>query len=115
MSTIAKIASTKVDLIVFPELITSGYELGVRFTELAQRVPLTINLIAQRANECGVIAWESVTRKGRVGAQPGSAILVGPDGELLDVYNRPPARRSVWPSAKGLSCQLSPPKSVTSG
>ena len=46
--TIAKIASQqKVDLIVFPELITSGYELGVRFTELAQRVPgPTINALS---------------------------------------------------------------------
>jgi predicted amidohydrolase len=29
----------KVDLIVFPELAISGYELGMQFTELAQRVP----------------------------------------------------------------------------
>ena len=45
--TISKIASQqRVDLIVFPELITSGNELGVRFTELAQRVPgPTINLL----------------------------------------------------------------------
>lgn len=28
----------KVDLIVFPELCTSGYECGVRFAELAERV-----------------------------------------------------------------------------
>jgi omega-amidase len=63
---ISKIASQqKVDLIVFPELITSGYELGVRFTELAQRVPgPTVNLIAQRANEYGVyIAFGMVTKE----------------------------------------------------
>ena len=37
---IHKIATAqKVDLIVFPELITSGSELGVRFTEIAQRIP----------------------------------------------------------------------------
>ena len=48
--TISKIASQqKVDLIVFPELATSGNELGLRFTELAQRVPgPTVNLLAQR-------------------------------------------------------------------
>ena len=46
--TISKIASQqRVDLIVFPELITSGNELGLRFTELAQRVPgPTVNLMA---------------------------------------------------------------------
>jgi len=89
--TIAKIASQqKVDLIVFPELITSGYELGVRFTELAQRVPgPTINLIAQRANEYGVyIAFGMVTKEKVESVLYNSAILVGPDGELLDVYNK---------------------------
>ena len=89
--TIAKIASQqKVDLIVFPELITSGYELGVRFTELAQRVPgPTINLIAQRANEYGVyIAFGMVTKEKVESVLYNSAVLVGPDGELLDVYNK---------------------------
>ena len=54
---ISKIASQqKVDLIVFPELATSGYELGVRFTELAQRIPgPTVNLMAQRAAEFGEV------------------------------------------------------------
>ncbi len=89
--TVAKIASQqKVDLIVFPELITSGYELGVRFTELAQRVPgPTINLLAQRANEYGVyIAFGMVTKEKVESVLYNSAVLVGPDGELLDVYNK---------------------------
>jgi predicted amidohydrolase len=88
---IAKIASQqRVDLIVFPELITSGYELGVRFTELAQRVPgPTINLIAQRANEYGVyVAFGMVTKEKVESVLYNSAILVGPDGELIDVYNK---------------------------
>ena len=39
----------KVDLIVFPELITTGYECGVGFTDFAQRIPgPSINLIGQR-------------------------------------------------------------------
>jgi predicted amidohydrolase len=89
--TISKIASQqKVDLIVFPELITSGYELGVRFTELAQRVPgPTINLLAQRANEYGIyIAFGMVTKERVESVLYNSAVLVGPDGELLDVYNK---------------------------
>jgi predicted amidohydrolase len=88
---ISKVATQqKVDLIVFPELVTSGYELGVRFTELAQRVPgPTINLIAQRANEFGVyIAFGMVTKEKVESVLYNSAILVGPDGELLDVYNK---------------------------
>jgi predicted amidohydrolase len=89
--TISKIASQqKVDLIVFPELITSGNELGVRFTELAQRVPgPTVNLIAQRANEHGVyIAFGMVTKERVESVLYNSAVLVGPDGELLDIYNK---------------------------
>ena len=88
---IAKIASRqRVDLIVFPELITSGYELGLRFTEMAQRVPgPTVNLISQRANEYGVyVAFGMVTKERVESVLYNSAILVGPDGELLDVYNK---------------------------
>jgi omega-amidase len=88
---ISKIASQqKVDLIVFPELITSGYELGVRFTELAQRVPgPTVNLIAQRANEYGVfIAFGMATKERVESVLYNSAIIVGPDGELIDMYNK---------------------------
>lgn len=88
---ISKIASQqKVDLIVFPELITSGAELGLRFTELAQRVPgPAVNLISQRANEYGVyIAFGMVTKERVESVLYNSAILVGPDGELLEVYNK---------------------------
>lgn len=88
---VSKIASQqKVDLIVFPELITSGNELGVRFTELAQRVPgPTINLMAQRANEYGVyITFGMVTKEKVESVLYNSAVLVGPDGELLDMYNK---------------------------
>lgn len=88
---ISKIASQqRVDLIVFPELITSGYELGVRFTEMAQRVPgPTVNLIAQRASEYGVyVAFGMVTKERVESVIYNSAVVVGPDGELLDVYNK---------------------------
>ena len=44
----------RVDLIVFPELINTGYECGVRFTDLAEKVPgHTVNLMAQQAAEFG--------------------------------------------------------------
>lgn len=88
---ISRIASQqKVDLIVFPELITSGYELGLRFTELAQRVPgPTVNLLAQRANEYGVfIAFGMVTKERVESVLYNSAVLVGPDGDLVEVYNK---------------------------
>lgn len=88
---ISNIASQqRVDLIVFPELITSGNELGLRFTEIAQRVPgPTVNLIAQRANDFGIfIAFGMATKEKVESVLYNSAILVGPDGELIDVYNK---------------------------
>jgi predicted amidohydrolase len=88
---VSKIASQqKVDLIVFPELITSGFELGVRFTELAQRIPgPSVNLMAQRAAEFGVyIAFGMVSKEKVESVLFNSAVLVGPDGELVGSYNK---------------------------
>lgn len=88
ISTIA--SQQRVDMIVFPELVTSGYELGLRFTELAQRVPgATVNLIAQRANEYGVYVVFGMVVKERVeSVLYNSAVMVGPEGDLVEVYNK---------------------------
>ncbi|NLE52020.1 MAG: carbon-nitrogen hydrolase family protein [Chloroflexi bacterium] len=88
---VSKIASQqKVDLIVFPELVTSGNELGVRFTEMAQRVPgPTVNLLAQRAADFGVyIAFGMVMKERVESILYNTAVLVGPDGELVGTYNK---------------------------
>lgn len=83
-------AEQKIDLIVFPELVTTGAELGLRVTELAQRAPgPSVNIIAQRANEYGVhVAFGMITKERVESVLYNSAILVGPDGELLEVYNK---------------------------
>jgi predicted amidohydrolase len=88
---VSKIASQqKVDLIVFPELATSGNELGVKFTEVAQRIPgPTVNLLAQRAAEFGVyIAFGMVSKEKVESILFNSAVMVGPDGELVGSYNK---------------------------
>src|SRR5258708_34909193 len=88
---VSKIVSQqKVDLIVFPELITSGYGLGVRFTELAQRVPgPAINLMAQRAADAGVyIAFGLVTKEETTSILDSSACVVGPERAVLCVCHR---------------------------
>jgi predicted amidohydrolase len=80
-----------VDLIVFPELITTGYELGPRFPQLAQRVPgPTVNLIAQRASELGIhVAFGMVTKKEKVeSVLYNTAIMVGPDGDVLHEHHK---------------------------
>jgi predicted amidohydrolase len=88
---IGKIATQqKVDLIVFPELVTSGNELGLRFTDMAQRVPgPTVNLIAKRANEYGVhVAFGMVTKERVESVLYNSAIMIGPEGDLVEIYNK---------------------------
>ena len=89
---IARVATEQpVDLIVFPELITTGYEVGPRFPELAQRIPgPTVNLMAQRASELGVhIAFGMVSKKEKVESiLYNSAILIGPDGDLIGQYHK---------------------------
>lgn len=80
-----------VDLIVFPELVTTGYELGPRFPQLAQRVPgSTVNIIAQRASELGVhVAFGMATKKEKVeSVLYNTAIMVGPDGDVLHQYHK---------------------------
>jgi predicted amidohydrolase len=80
----------KVDLIVFPELITSGYELGVKFTQVAQVVPgPSVNLLGQRAQDLGVyIAFGMVAKERVESIIYDAAILLGPDGELIGEYRK---------------------------
>jgi len=80
----------KVDLVVFPELVTTGYECGVRFTDLGERVPgPTVNLLAQRAAEFGThIAFGMVAKEKVESILYNAAILIGPDGEFIGQYHK---------------------------
>ncbi|MFZ5918961.1 MAG: carbon-nitrogen hydrolase family protein [Chloroflexota bacterium] len=105
-----------VDLILFPELVTTGYECGVRFTELAERVPgPAVNLLTQWAGEFGVYIAAGLAAKEKVESiLYNAAVLVGPDGELLGQYNkvhlrgeerlafRPGFRYTLWETEFGL-------------
>ena len=88
---VSKIANQqKVDLILFPELVTSGYELGVKFTQVAQLVPgPTVNLLSQRAQQLGVYIGFGMVAKERVESiLYDAAVLLGPDGELIGDYHK---------------------------
>lgn len=80
----------RVDLIVFPELITTGHECGVSFTDFAQRVPgPSANLIGQRASEYGVhIAFGLVTKEKVESILHNTLVVVGPDGDLVGQYHK---------------------------
>lgn len=80
----------KVDLIVFPELATTGYELGLRFTEVAERVPgHSVNLLAQRAADYSThIVFGLVTKERVESVLFNAAVVIGPDGEILGEYRK---------------------------
>jgi predicted amidohydrolase len=83
-------AEQRVDLIVFPELATTGYELGLRFTDVAERVPgHTVNLIAQRAADYNAhIVFGMVTKERVESIIYNAAVVIGPDGEMLGEYRK---------------------------
>ncbi len=80
----------KVDLIVFPELATTGYELGLRFTDVAERVPgPAVNLLTQRAASFSThIVFGLVSKEKVESVLYNSAVVIGPDGELLGEYRK---------------------------
>ncbi len=88
---ISRIATEQpVDLILFPELVTTGYEVGPRFPDMAQRIPgPTVNLIAQRASEFGVhVAFGMVSKEKIESILYDTIVLVGPDGDLIHQYHK---------------------------
>ncbi|MCW5882888.1 MAG: carbon-nitrogen hydrolase family protein [Anaerolineae bacterium] len=80
----------KVDLIIFPELMTTGYEVGVGFTDLAERVPgPSANIIAQRAREFNThIAFGMVIKEKVESVLYNAAILISNEGEVLGDYRK---------------------------
>jgi predicted amidohydrolase len=83
-------AEQKVNLIVFPELATTGYELGLRFTDVAERVPgPAVNLLAQRAADYSThIVFGLVTKEKVESTIYNAAAVIGPDGEILGEYRK---------------------------
>jgi predicted amidohydrolase len=79
-----------VDLIVFPELATTGYELGLRFTDVAERPGgHAVNLLAQRAADYSThIVFGLVTKEKVESIIFNAAVLIGPDGEMLGEYRK---------------------------
>ena len=78
------------DLIVFPELATTGYELGPRCTELAERVPgHAVNYLAKAASEFKVhIAFGLVIKERVESIIYNSVVVLGPEGELVGDYRK---------------------------
>lgn len=78
------------DLIVFPELSYTGNELGLRATDLAERVPgHATNFLAKRASDFGVhIVFGMVIKEKVESILYNGAVCLGPDGDLAGEYRK---------------------------
>jgi predicted amidohydrolase len=79
-----------VDLVVLPELSTTGYECGVRFADLAERVSdHAANTMARCAAEHNTYIAFGLAEKQKVESVVYSAaVLVDPDGEVVADYQK---------------------------
>jgi predicted amidohydrolase len=80
----------KVDLIVFPELCTTGFECGVEFANLAERIDdHTVHTMSKRATEYDTYIAFGFAEKLKVESVVYSAaVLLNPDGEVCVEYQQ---------------------------
>ncbi len=80
----------KTDLIIFPELATTGYENGVNFTDLAEQIPgYTTNFLGKLAGDFQTHIVVGMVVKHKVESVIyNSAVLIGPDGEVMGEYRK---------------------------
>ena len=81
------------ELVVFPETVTTGYETNLDadgLWDLVDEAPGRITHAVQAAaKDLGVhVVWPSYRRGGERGVVYNSAILIGPDGEIIGIYDK---------------------------
>jgi len=81
------------ELVVFPESVTTGYETGLSpeaLWDLVDEAPgLITRDIQAAARDMGVyVVWPSYRRGTERGEVYNSAILIGPDGEIIGIYDK---------------------------
>ncbi|MEA1976740.1 MAG: carbon-nitrogen hydrolase family protein [Chloroflexota bacterium] len=87
------VSENEAELVVFPETVTTGYETGLDAEGLWDLVDEAPGLITQEiqeaANELGVyVVWPSYRRGSVRGEVYNSSILIGPDGEIIGIYDK---------------------------
>ncbi|MBX7213650.1 MAG: carbon-nitrogen hydrolase family protein [Thermoflexales bacterium] len=84
------VAKQRVDVILYPELSTTGSDCGARFVELNQRVPgPSVNVVAQRAQDTATHIAFGIPTKERVESIAfNSQVLIGPEGDLVAHYRK---------------------------
>jgi predicted amidohydrolase len=80
----------RTDLIIFPELSYTGAELGLRATDLAERVPgHATNYLAKRANEFAVyIVFGLVIKEKVESILYNGVVCLGPEGDVVSDYRK---------------------------
>ena len=79
------------DLIVFPELATTGVENGTGFNHMAERLPggHQFNILARKAADHQVhIVFGMPTKEKIETTLYNSAVIIGPDGNLIGEYRK---------------------------
>ena len=81
------------DLVVFPETVTTGFDTGLsvdELWELVDDVPGKLTeTIQARAKELGVhVVWPTYRRGGEKGRILNASILIGPDGNIIGIYDK---------------------------
>lgn len=87
------VAEYQAELVVFPETVTTGYEPGLSaddLWDLVDQAPGRITLpIQEAAQQLGVhVVWPSYRRGAERGVVYNSAMLIGPDGEIIGIYDK---------------------------
>ena len=87
------VEETGADLVVFPETITTGYETGLSAEELWDLVDVAPGSITEpiqkSADALGVhVVWPSYRRGPERGMVYNSSVLIGPDGDILGIYDK---------------------------
>ena len=80
----------KVDIMIFPELCTTGYECGVRFADLAERTEdLSTSTLSKRAVEYGTYIVFGLAEKQKMESVIYSAaVMLDPEGEVVADYQK---------------------------
>lgn len=87
------VVDNEAELVVFPETVTTGYETDLtpeELWDLVDDVPGKITGdIQSMAKELGVyVVWPSYRRGAERGVVYNSAILIGPDGGIVGIYDK---------------------------
>ncbi len=87
------VSEYEAELVVFPETVTTGYETGLSAEELWDLVdgaPGHITRDVQlAAKSLGVhVVWGTYRRGSERGEVYNAAILIGPDGEIIGIYDK---------------------------